>query len=612
MVQSVCLVAMPWQAVESPSLPIGLLRTACRREGLAVPETYHGGVRWAEFLLAATDGALGPAEYLDIAENGLFHGLGDWIFSGVLYGTDFGTERLSRYAERHGLDLAVAHAMRPFAEEFVDRAVDEILERSPDVVGFTTTFMQNMPSLAAARLLKQRAPEVTVVFGGGNCDGDMGAALHRNFPFVDFVVRGEGEAAFPALLRALDGEGDLPSIAGLCWRDGTGQRLNRMGPLLPPERIPVPDFDDWFAVLAASPVAEYVEPKLVVETARGCWWGERHHCTFCGLNGTGMTFRSKSPQAAFAELSELIRRHEVLDVIVVDNIIDNAYFTSLLPALAAQDWDLRIHYEVKSNLRPTEIAALRDAHVRHVQPGVESLASPVLRLMDKGVSGTRNVRVLRDFESAGMTVSWNWLYGFPGEHAGHYEQIIPRLRDLVHLQPPSSVARILLERFSPYFADPRLGFGRRAPAEAYRHVYALPEEELADLVYLFDTEHCGLGEDEAEALFAEIAWWRDHYTESALVRHDRNGAIVLEDARAGRPRSRHEIDEPALVAAYAELEHGRSLPALARRLSEQGHVVSDRRLSDWVRQLVDAGLAFAEGGQVLALATTATPIKMAA
>jgi ribosomal peptide maturation radical SAM protein 1 len=596
---------MPWQAIDSPSLPVGLLRSACRESGLPTPTACHGGIRWSEFLLEATGGEISPRDYLEIAENGLFHSLGDWIFAGVLYDDEqFGTARLKHYAEQRDLDIELARTMRAHAEHFVDLIVTEILDADPGVVGFTTTFMQNVPSLAVAKLIKQRAPETAIVFGGGNCDGDMGVALHRQFRFVDYVIRGEGEVAFPELLKAIDENSQLGDIGGLCWWDEGRQRLNPRSPLLAADLIPRPDFSDWFSLLEESPIAGYVEPKLVVETARGCWWGEAHHCTFCGLNGTAMQFRAKSPENALAEISALVNEHQVLDVLVVDNIIDHHYFTSLLAALAREDWDLRIHYEVKSNLKPAEVKALRNAHVTHVQPGIESLVSPVLRIMDKGVSGVQNVRALRDLESAGLTISWNWLYGFPGEDYEHYRNV------LVHLQPPSSVARILLERFSPYFTAPELGFARRVPAEAYQHVYSMPDADLSDLVYLFDTEPQGLGEDEVKTLADDVRWWTKHYPTSSLVRHEVDGVLLVHDNREGRLAAEYVIDDPRYVTAYRELEHGRSVPALTRTLLDEDVALSPRAIEAWLAELVDARLVFTEAGRFVALATSAIPLKV--
>lgn len=609
---TVCLVAMPWQSLETPSLPIGLLRAAVVNAGLAPPVPYHANLRWAEFLLERTGGGIGPPEYTAVAEDGLFDGFGDWVFTGVLHDDpDFGLRELTDYAIDGGLDITTITRMRGYAEEFIDLAVAEMLALRPSIVGFSTTFMQNVPSLAAAKRLKQQAPEITIVFGGGNCDGPMGTAIHRNYPFVDYVIRGEGEQAFPQLLTALAGAGQLAEVPGLCWRDADGtQHVNAAPPPLPASRFLTPDFDDWHELIEDSPVNEYIEPKLIMETARGCWWGEKHHCTFCGLNGTLMSFRAKAADVVIDELTELVSRHRVLDVIMVDNIIANEHITEVLPRIAALGWDLRVHYEVKSNLKPEEIAVFRAARVAHVQPGIESLVSPVLKIMDKGVTAVRNLRTLRDCESAGLTTTWNWLYGFPGESYADYVDVLRQLPTLVHLQPPSSVSRIMLERFSPYFNNPALGFPERTTARLYRHVYALDESDMHDMVYLFDTQPKGLSDVDAKEIRDLARQWTAGYGDSTLVREDWDGAIVLVDRRVGWPEAEYRITEPWSRAAYGELEHGRSAAALQRNLTQAGFSVSDEDLRRWLDGLAERGLVFTERGQWLSLATTSVPIKV--
>jgi hypothetical protein len=127
-----------------------------------------------------------------------------------------------------------------------------------------------------------------------------------------------------------------------------------------------------------------------------------------------------------------------------------------------------------------------------VQYGIENLSSHVLKLMDKGVTAVTNVRVMRDNEDHHLTVKWNYLYGFPGEQPADYLSVIEQMPALTHLQPPMDACRIALERFSPYFDRPELGFGRRSPAEFYRYVYDLPDGELMDLAYFFDTDNHGI------------------------------------------------------------------------------------------------------------------------
>jgi ribosomal peptide maturation radical SAM protein 1 len=609
----ICLVSMPWQLLDVPSLALGILhrRVHDTRPGDDVVEV-HAALGWAEFLLAESGGQITPAQYTDVAEHGLHHGLGDWIFAGALHGDPCWREpELHRYAGRHRLDVDGELRMREYAAPFVEHVAEQVLGTDPDVVGFTTTFMQNVPSLAVARRLKQLRPGVAVVFGGANCDGPMGAALHRNHRFVDHVVRGEGELAFPALLDRLAGGRTPADVPGVCWWDGDRSVANpdRAG-MLPAAAIPPPDYDGWQAALEASPVRGYLEPKLVLEGARGCWWGEKHQCTFCGLNGSSIGFRGKPAEQLWTELSALVARHKTLDVVMVDNIIDMAYFDRLLPRLAGSGWHLRMHWEVKSNLRPEQLDRLAAAGVVHIQPGIESLSGRVLDLMDKGVSGWRNIRLLRDCEDRGLTVSWNYLYGFPGEGESDYAGVLDQLPALVHLQPPGGATRIALERFSPYFERPELGFPDRVPADLYDHVYDLPAEELADLVYLFDTAPRGIGGQIEQRLHDAVRRWRRGYDESSLlVVEDTPDALTIRDRRMGWPPADHRL-AGWHAAAYRLAERGRGVEALARGLAEQGHVVADAEVRSWLAQALAGGLLFRDGAQYVGIATRAVPTRV--
>jgi ribosomal peptide maturation radical SAM protein 1 len=608
----ICLVSMPWQSVKLPSLPVALLhaRLAEIRPCDTVAE-YHGYLRWAEFLLESSSGAVTPADYMSVADDGVFHGLGDWVFSGVLYGDPrWRAGVLDDYARRYGVAIEVVRRARSHAERFVEIAVDEILATEPEVVGFTSTFMQNVPSLATARRLKERAPHVIVVMGGGNCDGSMGHVMHRNHPFVDYVVRGEGELAFPELLGCVEAGVRPVDVPGVCWWRGEESVANPQSPrAVPPDVIPRPDFDGWQRALDASGMADHLEPELVLEGARGCWWGEKHHCTFCGLNGSSIEFRSRPAERMWSDIQYLVARHRILDIIMVDNIIDMAYFRDLLPRLAEADWDLRIHYEVKANLQPEQVELLAAAGVTCVQPGIESLSRRVLDLMDKGTTGAINLRTLRECEDRGITASWNYLYGFPGENAGDYDPIIDQLPALVHLQPPGSVSRLLLERFSPYFDRPELGFRERRPAEMYDHVYDLPERELHDMVYFFDSPPQGIGVGTAKRLHEAVERWQRDYPVSRLLVRDGSGdALVIEDSRVGRPQREHVLTGWR-AAAYRALERGRDQRSLVQALAAAGHEQTPAGVEDWLAEQVAYGLLFVDDGVHVALATRGAPRK---
>ncbi|MGI5359031.1 RiPP maturation radical SAM C-methyltransferase [Streptomyces sp. CA-252508] len=609
----VLLVNMPWSPIDLPSLALGILkRSVDERVPGAEAEVLHANLEFTDWITARTEFSGDDYEYYALSS--YFMGCGDWVFSSALYDDPHWREEEFTAVMRGKLKksrMAMTRALHRVVPEFVDEIAARIVEYAPDVVGFTSTFQQNTAALAAARRVKQLAPHIVTVMGGANCDGAQGAAVHRNFPFVDHVVRGEGEAAFPQLLTALAAGSALSEVPGLCHRGPDGEsRANPMATRpLPPAAILPPDYSGYFERLAASVARNWVEPKLVVEGARGCWWGEKHHCTFCGLNGSFMEFRSKSPDTFYDEIMELARRHRVLDMYVVDNILDMGYLTTVLPRIIESEYDLRLHIEIKANMRRPQLRTLAEAGMIYVQPGIESLNHRVLDLMDKGVSGCQNVRMLRDGAETGLSVAWNYLHGFPGETARDYEPVIGQIPALEHLDPPVDLsARIAIERFSPYFERPELGFTGLRPEEHYRFTYDLPEEELYDLAYVFEAPPRGIGEPTVTALNDALAAWKKHHADARLTHADLGDRIVLVSRRRAFDWRTMELTDPFERAAFRLLDQPHTPAALARKAARKapGTAAPDEA---GVQRLLDTwlalGLVFTDGGQYVHIAPAA-------
>lgn len=612
----ILLVNMPWASIDLPSLALGILkRSVDERVPDAHAEVMHANIDYVDWVTRRTEFTLRDYEYYSLAS--YFLGCGDWVFSSALYGDrewrveEFTEATRDNLSDTRGEQARLLHAI---AEEFVLDVARRVVDLAPDVVGFTSTFQQNTAALAAARHVKKLAPGIVTVLGGANCDGKQGEAIHRNFTFVDYVVRGEAEESFPALLTAIARKEVPTDVPGLCRRDERGRSVaNPMATRpLPPAAILPPDYTGYFERLASSGARSWVEPKLVVEGARGCWWGEKHHCTFCGLNGSSMQFRSKNPAVFFEEIVELARRHRVLDMYVVDNILDMNYLKSLLPRLKESGYDLRLQYEIKSNMRLNQLRTLAEAGVVYVQPGIENLDSKVLALMDKGVTGCQNVRMLRDAATAGLTVAWNYLHGFPGEEAGDYDGAVAQMPALEHLNPPASQsARIAIERFSPYFNNPGLGFSDLRPAKQYRFIYDLPEAEMFDLAYIFEVPPRGIADDVVERLNAAIVAWQHAYAGSRLTHCDLSDRIVLVSRRRAFDWTVLELTDPGEAALFRLLDQPHTVAAAARKLragagdrapaSPDGP--GEGRVREILRHWRGLGLVYEDGGQYVHVAS---------
>jgi magnesium-protoporphyrin IX monomethyl ester (oxidative) cyclase len=285
------------------------------------------------------------------------------------------------------------------------------------------------------------------------------------------------------------------------------------------------------------------------------------------------------------------------------------YLGSAMPELAALDCDLRIHYEIKSNMTRDQLNSLKEANVLYVQPGIESLSSHVLRLMDKGVSAAHNVRMLRDGEDLGLNVTWNILYGFPGETEGDYQGLLTKFATLEHLQPPTGAWRIALERFSPYFEDTSQGFLFRRPAAIYDFIYQVPREQLYDLVYLFDTGHQGISGPIEDEIKQAVDEWAKAYAQSSLAYWiTEQGRVVIEDRRASWPEEVIELDD-VQSNIYLGMFQCAGREGIRRRLAGSGHVVADDEIDELLRYFVDRGLVFEDEGRYVSVALDVDPYR---
>jgi magnesium-protoporphyrin IX monomethyl ester (oxidative) cyclase len=280
------------------------------------------------------------------------------------------------------------------------------------------------------------------------------------------------------------------------------------------DALPIPTFDHYFASLKLHGLREHVLPSLSIEASRGCWWGERKHCRFCGLNGSSMAYRAKSGKRVLREITELGQRYAIERFMLTDNILQLEHVQTVFDELAARKTPYRFFCEIKANMTADQMRRLAKGGVTAVQPGIESLDDETLRSMEKGVSALHNIRLLRVCTELGMAVSWNLLSGIPDETSAAYMRMRERIPLIEHLSPPSGCSPIRIDRFSPYFdRSAELGFTDVLPAWAYAHIYDLPDSELGDLAYFFD------GKPRNASSFAHLdvlrsmidAWRKRHY-----------------------------------------------------------------------------------------------------
>jgi len=597
---SVWLISMPYGILERPSLALGSMQASLRRAGVAC-RTLYANLEFASRVGARVYNLIGNSDAKDL--------LGEWTFARAAFGTR--AEDREAYHQDVYFDF-LAHLgitqetlwkaldyLRDHADAFIDELARRLIAQGARVVGCSSTFQQHCASLALLRRLKELDASIITLMGGANCEGPMGLALKRNCPWVDYLASGESDLLIVDLIRAATEGGPLPE--GVVGADLPVQAPRAKVRHL--DELATPDYQDYFEALYHSGLYREIRPALAVETSRGCWWGEKHHCTFCGLNGSGMGFRSKSPQRALAEFAELSQRHRLRDFLVVDNILGMEAFRTILPPLAEQQPVYRMFVETKANLKRAQVEALARAGARWILPGLEGLHDALLRLMDKGTTGLTNLQTLKWCREFGLRVSWTILWGFPGEEDDWFGEMAEWIPSLEHLQPPAAICRIGYHRFSPYHTRAQDYGLRQVPCPAYARVYPFPAEDLDDLAYFFE-DAPGFERREGPGLSRlrqHVTHWCKHFESAGLPcilsMLDRDQELEILDTRSCARRRRHLLTGP-IRDVYLACDSSQTQQSLAAHLR-----LPLEQVGDLLEELLADRLLACQAGRYLALAT---------
>ena len=331
--------------------------------------------------------------------------------------------------------IAAYAAATPFGgnihilESLVNRNPQHLLEQlvalNPAVIGFSTYLWNIDAFLHLADLLDQLLEKTLIVLGGPEA-GPRAEELLKAYPAIDFVIDGEGEAAFCELLYwQLAGEGQLMLISGLVYRQGAEILRNPIR-TMPVETVPSP---------ISRGYTDFSKPLIYWETSRGCPF----RCSFCSSADERLrAFPLERVEAELAVLAGL--QNKVIKLLDRSFHLGKARTLRLLEDFAVTPEGLRFHLE----LNPDRISAEAMAIFRHAMPGkfqfeigLQTLSEAVLNNIDRHMEIARALDNIR--ELVGMArhpVHLDLIVGLPGEDAAHCRDSLNRvfILEAEHLQ----------------------------------------------------------------------------------------------------------------------------------------------------------------------------------
>jgi anaerobic magnesium-protoporphyrin IX monomethyl ester cyclase len=269
-------------------------------------------------------------------------------------------------------------------------------------------------AIEAARYVKEHLPHVAVIFGGWHPTLCPGSTLLE--PYVDIVVRGQGEITIVEVAKALAEKKPFDLIAGISWKKSGRLVENLERRVQPVDTFAQPAYD-----LTNFDAYERLTGKreLAYATSVGCPYA----CNYC----TDMVvykrrFNAYSAEHVVAELTELVQRYRINNVALLDSNFPVDLKRAIAIAQGIRDsgvkftWTFQASTDFICRMTQEQLQLLADSGVTYMGFGTESTSPSVLKLMNK-----RHQRVdemyhtARKAHLAGIRVNFNLILGYPGE-----------------------------------------------------------------------------------------------------------------------------------------------------------------------------------------------------
>jgi magnesium-protoporphyrin IX monomethyl ester (oxidative) cyclase len=323
--------------------------------------------------------------------------------------------------------------------------VRDILDRQPDLVGFSATTSGFLDGYGLAEAIKQQRPEIKTVFGGVHVSA-IGAPLLKAFPAIDFLCMGEGEAT---LAELADGD-PLGDITGLIWRDDGRVVTNPRRPLLPDlDQMPFPAYDLlWgFPRRYHLPLFSYIQrPGATMVTSRGC----PYKCSYCDRSVFKQGYRYNSAAYIYAHMRYLRNRFGVRHLNIYDDLFTahRRRITELCALLGKRPLGVQFNCAVRVGHADDDLLRmLKTAGCLQVSLGIETGDETLMDRHKPGVHLEGVKETIRRIQAHGLRAKGLFMMGLPGET----EASIRRTSDFVM---SLGLDDMNMSKFTPFHGAP--------------------------------------------------------------------------------------------------------------------------------------------------------------
>lgn len=266
----------------------------------------------------------------------------------------------------------------------IKETVNEVLRRSPTVLGISCTTFRIYPMAEIIRQVKSKLPDTIIIVGGPHC------ALYPvetvNLHGIDYVIVGDGEYSFKKLLDAISsgGENELKNISGLVFRDQYNKIVQ-----IPPDKTMLVDnlpFPDWRMLnynYYYTSADQKEEQTVTMISSRGCPF----RCNFCDVKEKN--YRWRPAKAVVDEMERIAASFPNPVIHVFDDTFNIVRSRVLQICDEIKRRNLKITWTTRARVHPFDedmIVAMKEVGLKRIHFGVESGSETTLRKIKKGIT----------------------------------------------------------------------------------------------------------------------------------------------------------------------------------------------------------------------------------
>lgn len=326
---------------------------------------------------------------------------------------------LATAVRKAGHEVAILDCIKDSID--IDKFPDEIRRRKPDVVGIQC-YTFDMPFIIKAlESIRSISKDIITILGGPHPSIVPEETFDKCGSDLDYLFIGEAEIGLPKLLEAISaGKGELASVPGLAWREGSSIRknaqvytedLDSLGmpawDIIHPEDYPEAQHGAFFKKFPIAPII----------VTRGC----PYQCTFCaGHVISGRKIRKRSAESVLKEIKMLYDDYGIREFHIIDDnfTMDKNYAKDLIRKLKAMNLD--ISWATPNGLRMETLdeellELMKETGLYMVSLGIESGSDRILSFMKKGTNTAKIRECVERIHRANIDIAGFFILGFPSE-----------------------------------------------------------------------------------------------------------------------------------------------------------------------------------------------------